>query len=145
MGLKDSYAVKEIPYKTAMQIVIENHYLHRKCPCSYAFGLISKETGEIKGVITYGVPPSHTLLKGICGEEEKQNVYELNRLWVADDMPRNSESYLISASIKKLDKEIIVSFADTSQDHIGYVYQATNFLYTGLSAKFLDPKVKGVS
>lgn len=43
-----------------------------------------------------------------------------------------------------LDKEIIVSFADTSQNHIGYVYQATNFLYCGLSAKFRDPKVKGL-
>ena len=72
-----------------------------------------------------------------------QNVYELNRLWVADDVPKNGESYLISHTLKKLDKEIIVSFADTSQGHIGYVYQATNFLYCGLSAKFKDPKVKG--
>ena len=72
------------------------------------------------------------------------NVYELNRLWVSDDVPKNGESYLIANSIKRLDKEIIVSFADTSQSHVGYVYQATNFLYCGLSAKFRDPKVKGM-
>jgi hypothetical protein len=71
-------------------------------------------------------------------------VYELNRLWVSDDVPKNGESYLIANSIKRLDKEIIVSFADTSQSHVGYVYQATNFLYCGLSAKFRDPKVKGM-
>ena len=100
--------------------------------------------GGIKGVITYGVSCSSTLLKGICGEEEMHNVYELNRLWVADDVPKNGESYLISHTLKMLDKEIIVSFADTSQNHIGYVYQATNFLYCGLSAKFRDPKVKGL-
>lgn len=100
--------------------------------------------GGIKGVITYGVSCSSTLLKGICGEEEMHNVYELNRLWVADDVPKNGESFLISHTLKMLDKEIIVSFADTSQNHIGYVYQATNFLYCGLSAKFRDPKVKGL-
>lgn len=71
------------------------------------------------------------------------NVYELNRLWIADDVPKNGESYLISHTLKLLDKEIVVSFADTSQNHVGYVYQASNFLYCGLSAKFRDPKVKG--
>ena len=92
-----------------MSIVIEFHYMHRKCPCSRAYGLLNTK-GEIKGVVTYGVPCSSTLLKGICGEEEMHNVYELNRLWVADDVPKNGESFLISNSMKDLDKEIIVSF-----------------------------------
>ena len=142
MSFYKDFKVEEIPYQTAMDIVVENHYLHRKCPCSHAYGLINA-SGEIKGVVTYGVSCSSTLLKGICGEDEMKNVYELNRLWVADDVPPNGESFLVGNSIKKLDKEIIVSFADTSQGHIGYVYQATNFMYCGLSAKFRDPKVKG--
>lgn len=141
--MKDKYYIEEIDYQTAMKIVIENHYLHRKCPCSHAFGLFDISTKEIKGVITFGVPCSSTLLKGICGAEEMHNVYELNRLWVSDDVPRNGESYLIGNAIKMLDKQIIVSFADTSKGHIGYVYQATNFIYCGLSAKFKDPKVRG--
>lgn len=143
MAIKDDYFIKEIDYKTAMEIVIREHYLHRKCPCSKAFGLFDKEN-NIVGVITFGVSCSSTLLKGICGEDEMHNVYELNRLWVSDSVPKNGESYLIANTIKLLDKEIIVSFADTSQQHIGYVYQATNFYYCGLSAKFRDPKVKGL-
>lgn len=71
------------------------------------------------------------------------NVYELNRLWVDDEVPKNGESFLVGSTIKQLDKEIIVSFADTSQNHVGTIYQATNFLYCGLSAKFKDPKVRG--
>lgn len=138
----EGYYINEISYKLAMETVIEKHYLHRKCPCSHAFGLFNPN-GELKGVITFGVSCSSTLLKGICGEEESKNVYELNRLWVSDDVPKNGESFLIANSIKRLDKQIIVSFADTSQRHVGYVYQATNFLYCGLSAKFRDPKVKG--
>ena len=49
----------------------------------------------------------------------------------------------MSHAIRQLDKEIIVSFADTSVHHVGYIYQATNFIYCGLSAKFRDPHVKG--
>lgn len=139
-----SYCVEEISYQLAMQTVIREHYLHRKCPCSRAFGLFRTHDNELVGVVTYGVPCSSTLLKGICGADEAHNVYELNRLWVDDSVPKNGESYLIGNSIKQLDKEIVVSFADTSRNHIGYVYQATNFLYCGLSAKFKDPKVKGM-
>lgn len=141
---KTLYHIKEISYQQAMSIVIKKHYLHRKCPCSIAFGLFQNDTNEVKGVVTYGVSCSSTLLRGICGDEHMHNVYELNRLWVSDDVPKNGESYLIGNTLKKLDKEIIVSFADSSQGHVGYVYQSTNWLYCGLSAKFRDPKVKGL-
>jgi hypothetical protein len=143
MSLKETYAIKPISYKEAMDIVVEKHYLHRKCPVSYAYGLVDTTTSEVMGVVTYGVSPSSTLLKGICGPEEARNVYELNRLWVDDMVAKNGESYLVANSMKLLDREIIVSFADTSQGHVGYIYQAANFIYTGLSAKFKDPKVVG--
>lgn len=144
MGLKEDYEIQQISYQEAMDIVVARHYLHRKCPVSYAFGLVSKTDRRIVGVVTYGVSPSSTLLKGICGPEEAKNVYELNRLWVDDSVPKNGESFLVASSMKLLDREIIVSFADTSQGHVGYIYQAANFIYTGLSAKFKDPKVKGL-
>lgn len=143
MGLKEQYDIEKISYEVAMDIVVARHYLHRKCPVSHAFGLVDKGSGRVVGVVTYGVSPSSTLLKGICGPEEMYNVYELNRLWVEDSVPKNGESFLVAGSMKQLDREIIVSFADTSQGHVGYIYQAANFIYTGLSAKFKDPKVKG--
>ena len=78
-----------------------------------------------------------------CALPISKNVYELNRLWVDDSVPKNGESYLVGNTLKLLDREIIVSFADTSQGHLGVIYQASNFIYTGLSAKFKDPKVIG--
>jgi len=51
---------------------------------------------------------------------------------------------LIGRTLRRLDREIIVSFADASQNHVGVVYQATNWFYTGLSAKFRDPRVRGL-
>lgn len=143
MSLKDTYTIKPITYQEAMDIVVANHYLHRRAPCSKAYGLIDKDN-NIKGVVVYGVPPSSTLLKGICGDDEKSNVYELTRLWIDDTVPKNGESYLIGNTIKLLDKEIIVSFSEIKQGHRGVVYQASNFIYCGLSSKFKDPKVKGL-
>ena len=125
-----------------MDIVKKNHYLHRVAPCSHAFGLFRED--RIVGVITYGVSCSSTLLKGICGPEESKNVYELTRLWIEDGQPKNSASFFIGNTIRQLDKEIIVSFAEINAGHIGYVYQASNFFYCGLSSKFRDPKVRGL-
>ena len=57
---------------------------------------------------------------------------------------RNESSFLVSNSIKMLPKPtIVVSYADTAQGHVGYIYQATNFIYTGLSANRVDWTIKG--
>ena len=142
MSLGDDYKIERIGYQLATETVIREHYLHRKAPISFAFGMFDQyET--LVGVVTYGVPASSTLLRGVCGDEEAKNVYELNRLWVDESVPRNGESFLIANTIKLLDREIVISYADTAQEHVGIVYQASNWIYTGLSAKFKDPKIKG--
>ena len=126
-----------------MDIVVKNHYLHRKAPCSIAFGLFLD--GIIKGVICYGTPSSSPLRIGIAGKENILNVVELTRLWVDDSVPKNGESYLIGNTMRKSGKEIIVSYAEIQQGHIGTVYQATNWIYTGLSAKRTNWTIKGIN
>jgi hypothetical protein len=137
------WSVKPISNKIAQEIVVKNHYLHRKAPCSFAFGLFNP-SNELMGVVIYGTPSSAPLRQGIAGKDESNNVVELTRLWVSDKAPKNGESFLIGRSLGKSGKEIIVSFADTSQNHLGIVYQATNWLYTGLSAKRTDWTVEGI-
>lgn len=141
--IKDLYYIKEIDKKIAQEIHIKEHYLHRKAPCSYAYGLFEKETDKIVGVVLYGVPASRSLQKGICGEDYANQVGELTRLWVEDGTPKNVESFLIGNTIKLQGFKILVSFAECRQGHVGYVYQATNWLYTGLSAKRTDVVIDG--
>lgn len=126
-----------------MDIVIKNHYLHRKAPCSFSFGLF--DNNNLIGVIIYGTPSSAPLRSGICGKDEKNNVIELTRLWVQDGTPKNTESYFIGNTIKLVDKEIIVSYAEVEQGHVGTVYQATNWIYTGLSAKRTNWTIDGIN
>lgn len=139
----EKYHIRQIDYTTAMDVVVREHYLHRKAPCSIAFGLFRGE--ELKGVICYGTPSSAPLRSGIAGPENAINVIELTRLWVCDSVPRNGESFLIGNTVRKAGKEIVVSFAEIEQGHIGTVYQATNWIYTGLSAKRTNWTIDGVS
>lgn len=136
------YSIREIDRKTAMEVVVKNHYLHRKSPCSIAFGLFLGD--DLKGVVCYGTPSSAPLRSGIAGPEHCKNVCELTRLWVCDSVPKNGESFLISNTIKKCGKEIVVSFAEIDQGHVGTVYQASNWIYTGLSAKRTNWTIEGV-
>ncbi len=141
----ESFYIEQVSYKQAMDIVVEKHYLHRKAPCSLAFGLFHKSDPlTCLGVVVYGTPASSALRKGLCGVAEVMNVYELTRLWVDDSVPKNGESFLIGNTLRLLDKEIVVSFADRAANHVGVVYQATNWFYTGLSAKRTDWTVDGI-
>jgi len=143
MGIKEKYYIKEIDKKLAQEIHIENHYLHRKAPCSYAYGLFDKTSDEIVGVVLYGVPASRSLQKGICGEDFANLVGELTRLWIKDDVEKNAESFLIGNTIKMQGFKILVSYAECREGHVGFVYQATNWIYTGLSAKRTDVVIDG--
>jgi len=121
--------------------LLQKHYAKRMCPISYAFGLYKDE--NLIGIVTYGIPASSSLRMGICGSDYIENVLELNRLCCENQS--NMASMLVGRSLQMLPKpSIIVSYADTEQGHVGYVYQATNFIYTGLSAKRTDWKIKGM-
>jgi hypothetical protein len=121
--------VAVISKSEAIRLVVAHHYMHRKPPISFAFGLID-EAGNTKGVVTFGTPASHHMLIGAC-KDDPGCVIELNRLWVADDMPRNTESWFVSRALALLPPKIVLSYADTAAGHSGYIYRALNFYYAG--------------
>lgn len=134
----DEIEFREITRNETMEILLNYHYLQRMPPVSVAFGAFHLD--ELIGVITYGKPPSNSLCKGVAGEQLSQNVYELNRLYTLDETPDNLESKFISYTLKQLKKRnwLIISYADEAMGHSGYVYQATNWLYTGKTASRTD-------
>jgi hypothetical protein len=140
--VQQGYSVAPILATDADYLIMNVHYAKRRPSISYAFGLF--QDAELVGVVTYGTPASSTLLRGICGDDWAQHVLELNRLVLVNNLPHQA-SRLVGASLKLLPKPtIVVSYADTKQNHEGVVYQATNFIYTGLSSKFRDPVVRGL-
>ena len=133
--------IKLVTRKDYLPFMLDIHYAKRIPSVSYAYGLYINN--NLEGIVSYGTPPSSTLRRGVAGDKYIADVLELNRL-VLQSNNKNDSSWLIGNSLKLLPKnKIIVSYADTSQDHVGYVYQAANFIYTGLSAKRTDWRVRG--
>ena len=133
-SIKNKYKVESIkPFET-YDWLLNKHYAKRLPSISYAFGLYNDKI--LIGICTFGSPPSNALCVGVCGENHRDKVLELNRLCLNDHNIKNLTSFFLSKCLKQIpNNKIIVSYADTSQNHHGYIYQATNWLYTGLSAK----------
>lgn len=121
-------SVSPISSREAQRMVIKNHYLHRRAPITHAFGLIID--GVCFGVVTFGTPASRHMLLSAC-PQHPENVIELNRLWVCDSQPRNTESWFLARALRMLPPKIVLSYADTAVGHRGYIYRAANFFYAG--------------
>lgn len=133
---------RPINYQTAIRMVKEYHYLHRSAPVSWSFGAYFD--GRLVGVCTIGKPASHTLINGVAGKERGKDVFELNRLWLDDICPKNSESRFLGWILKQLPfGTILVSYADTAYGHEGIVYKATNWIRAGQSIPFKDYTFEG--
>jgi hypothetical protein len=133
--------VKPVSRQDCAPFILGIHYAKRFPSVSYAFGLFDDE--DLIGVVTYGTPPSATLRTGLAGKKNQERILELNRLCLKHNR-KNEASHLVAKSLKLLPVgKIIISFADTDQNHKGIVYQASNFKYYGLSAKRTDWKIKG--
>jgi hypothetical protein len=120
--------VAPIGSRLAREVAEREHYMHRKPTVKHAFGLFHRDV--LVGICTFGIPASRHLQKGAC-PSRPDSVIELNRLWVHDDMPGNTESWFVSRCLASLPPYIVVSYADTARGHAGYIYRALNFRYAG--------------
>jgi hypothetical protein len=144
MSVTQTYHVRPIESSQTHEWFLHKHYAKRLPNISYSFGLYDCDK-SLKGVCSFAKPMSQTLVQGALGGEYTDNFLELNRLVVDDDLKKNSLSFFVSQSLMLLPKpQVVVSYADTSHHHHGYIYQATNWIYTGLSKKFVDYAVKGL-
>lgn len=123
--------IKRIENKESLDFILNKHYAQRKPSISYAFGLFIE--GKLNGVLTIGKPASNALCEGVLGKEYKEKVYELNRLVINENLPKNTLSFFVGKALKMLKDEdlILISYADEAMNHHGYIYQATNWIYTG--------------
>lgn len=152
VDIKSEFSVKRIPTTRTHEWLTYKHYARRVPPISLAFGLFNK-IGTMVGVVTYGPPARHLNDGyGVFGGELKVQTYELNRLCVDNNLPTNCLSYFVSESLNMLVEKkqeeyfdnrnnlrirqitipvCVVSYADSNNNHHGYIYQATNWIYTG--------------
>lgn len=137
MNIMGKYSVRSIDSSQTKEWLLYKHYAKRLPSISLAFGLFTDKL--LVGVLTIGKPASPYLCDGICGKNYSKFVYELNRLCVNDGLDKNALSFFVSRSLRLLNKDLIlVSYADTGWGHHGYIYQATNWVYTGITKERTD-------
>lgn len=132
------YTVKEITYEESKHFILDLHYAQRKPNISWIFGLFLKDS--LLGVCSYGKSASPYLGKNMFSIDLSSKVYELNRLILLENLPKNTASFFVAKTLKMLKNKnlVIVSFSDLGMNHTGYIYQALNFYFTGTTKKRTD-------
>lgn len=144
MSPSQSYTVRPISYDDCKEWCLYKHYAHRIPVISYAYGLYDSDL-TLVGICTYGLPANPSIGKGAFSGDWGERLYELNRLCVNEGLPKNTLSFFLSQTFRLLPKPIaLVSYADSAMGHHGYIYQATNWLYTGLSDRHIQYRIEGL-
>jgi hypothetical protein len=115
--------------RSEVEPMIRRHYLGR-WPGVVVLILAMARDGMAVGVIVFALPPRETAKRygGVT--------WELARLWIADEVPANAETFLIARAIRHIKRHrpevcVIVSYADPSVGHQGTIYRAANFTAEG--------------
>lgn len=118
----------------AAKFAVKHWHYSRTVPVGKTVKIGCWEDGRFIGVIMFG--------DGVCGASDTR--YGIDRRYVAElvrialKSHKSPVSKMIPVAIRFLKKQcpklkLLVSFADTAQDHLGIIYQATNWIYTGVS------------
>jgi hypothetical protein len=133
-GTPDLY-VAWIPASLSRELVLKHHYSHRIVNNGYChLGVYYRQ--NLAGVLSFGYALNPRAVGKIVTGTNVTEYMELNRMWLSDVAPRNSESRSISYAFKYIKRACpsvawIQSFADERCGRLGVVYQASNFLYCG--------------
>ena len=138
--------VKPINKETASICYKRWHYLGNK-GFIQIFGFGAYYDGVIQGAISYHQPSAVETVKGLFNDTNQNGIWEIGRLAMSNDCPKNSESRFIAISIKLLRKltnvKAILTYADSGVGHVGTIYKASGFKYLGLTDKKSDFWIDG--
>lgn len=115
-------------------LIVRNHYSHSMPGgTKMSFGIILN--GRLLGALTLGVGPYYGYK--LVNDASPDDVVTLTRLWLADELPGNCESKVLGVALRSLKRDtslkFVLAYSDPAVGHLGIIYQATNWLYTGLS------------
>ena len=135
-SMKYDFKIEEISRNYATEFIQSLHY-SKIMPKLTKHFLGCFHEGVLVGVITlgWGTQPKATIAKLFEGLDTK-DYYEIGKMCMTEEMPRNSESQMISSVVKWMkqhcpEKQFLYTWADGIMGKPGYVYQAANFLYSG--------------
>jgi len=136
VGRAKNIQVKPISSQAANKIIRSLHYSGKVVPNSQIhFGVFLD--GKCGGALQFGPSMRKDLIAPLVSGTGWNEFLELNRMALADWLPRNGESRSISLSLGLIKKHYpwikwVISFADATQCGDGTIYRASNFLLIGV-------------
>ena len=133
--------VTQVPARALSEVMETEHYLHSMPKAAS---------------LTFGVYRDERLLGGVvfaAGARQQYRVVDagrpkdtltLARLWLSDDLPKNSESRVLGVVLRELRRRgtarCVATFADPAAGHSGTIYRASGFRYLGQAppSNYLD-------
>ncbi|HEX6927599.1 MAG TPA: hypothetical protein VF167_19400 [Longimicrobiaceae bacterium] len=128
--------IAPIAAKDARRIVTRLHYSGKVVNNSQLHLGVFLD-GQCKGALSFGPPLDKRKVLGLVEGTGWNEMLELNRMALADDLPRNGESRALAVSMRLLRKHAphikwVLSFADGTQCGDGTIYRAAGFVLTGI-------------
>lgn len=83
--------------------------------------------------VAWWIPPTRSAAEAWAGEAW-QGVLSLSRLAIAPEVPKNACSFLLSKSVRMIDRTrwpVLVTYADSWRGHTGAIYLAAGWEYCG--------------
>jgi hypothetical protein len=143
------YRIESVDKPTCKEFLLKHHYLSRQgysFRSGHNYGLY--EGDKLIGVAIFHTVSAWETVKGCFGlqNKEQEGFWELGRLAMDSERKvKNLTSWFLSRAMKQLRQEVrpraIITYADAEYHH-GYIYQACNYTYHGLTAKKTDFWVK---
>lgn len=135
---KEDYEVRDVDLSTARQLVELFHYAAGASnTATYLHGLFKRGdmfNGQCLGV-AWWIPPTKSAAHATFPEDWK-SVLALSRLVIAPDVPKNACTFLLSRSVKMIDRKAwrcLITYADDWRGHTGGIYRAANWKYVGVT------------
>lgn len=130
---KADYVVAECALAEAQRLVQTYHYSAGGSNTrTYSHGLYERKTGKLVGC-TWWIPPTRSAAEAWAGKNWR-GVLALSRLVILPGVPKNACSFLLSKSVKMIDRakwHTLVTYADKWRGHTGAIYKAAGWLYAG--------------
>jgi hypothetical protein len=127
----ENAVVREISYDEAKNLILGNEWLGNMGITEFAFGLFFG--CHLAGAVCFGRTAGAT---SICGQEHSEQVVTLCRGACVHWAHVHSASYLIAEACRQMTRKgynIFVAYSDPAANEVGTVYQASNWLYCGMT------------
>ncbi len=127
-------SVRPVPFSVAKRMLEREHYLH-SFPGGTVLAFSVFYGSHLTGALTLGAGPAHAYW--LVADAASKDCCALSRFWLDGSLPKNTASRILAVVTRLIRRpttlKFLITYADPAHGHTGTIYQATNWLYTGLS------------